>query len=75
VYRNRRRHDPSDLATARAIADSDDPIPVGLLYCNPNAICYEDVHRPAELRTPASVGAALNSALDAFTVWPVTERA
>jgi 2-oxoglutarate ferredoxin oxidoreductase subunit beta len=70
VYRNRRRHDPSDLAAARAIADSDDPIPVGLLYCNPNAICYEDVHRPAELRTPAGIGAALNAALDAFTVWP-----
>ena len=70
VYRNRLRHDPADLAGARAIASSDDPIPVGILYRNPDATCYEDLRRPDELRTPARVGAALNAALDAFTVWP-----
>ena len=74
VYRNRLRHDPTDLAQARAIASSDDPIPVGLLYRNPDAVCYEDLRRPEDLRTPARVGAALDAALDAFTVWPAGEE-
>jgi 2-oxoglutarate ferredoxin oxidoreductase subunit beta len=73
VYRNRRRHDPADLAQARAIASSDDPIPVGLLYRNPDAPCYEDLRRPDDLRPPARVGAALDAALDAFTVWPANQ--
>ena len=75
VYRNRRRHDPADLAAARALASSDDPLPVGLLYRNPDAPCYEDLRRPDELRTPARIAAALDAALDALTVWPSAEAA
>ena len=70
VYKNRRRHDPSDLGAARELASSIDPIPVGLLYRNPEAACYEDLRRPSDLRTPQQIGAALETALDAFTVWP-----
>ena len=44
--------------------------PVGLLYRNPEAPCYEDLRRPSEIRTPQQIGAALEAALDAFTVWP-----
>ena len=70
MYKNRLRHDPSDLAAARELASSIDPIPVGLLYRNPEAPCYEDLRRPSDLRTPQQIGAALETALDAFTVWP-----
>ena len=42
AYKNQLVHDPSDLDRAREIASSEDPIPVGILYRNPNVPCYEE---------------------------------
>jgi 2-oxoglutarate ferredoxin oxidoreductase subunit beta len=39
AYRNQRVHDPIDIDRAREIASLDDPIPVGILYRNPDAPC------------------------------------
>jgi 2-oxoglutarate/2-oxoacid ferredoxin oxidoreductase subunit beta len=76
VYTNQERHDPSDLDRARAIASGTEPIPVGVLYRNPDVPCYEDLRRSGELRTPQLVRRALESELDKFTIWPqqVEER-
>jgi 2-oxoglutarate ferredoxin oxidoreductase subunit beta len=70
VYRNQEHHDPSDLNRAREIATVTDPIPVGILYRNPDVPCYEDLRQSDELRTPAHIQAGLEAEFDKFTVWP-----
>jgi 2-oxoglutarate ferredoxin oxidoreductase subunit beta len=68
VYRRQVEHDPSDLAAARALAANMDPLPVGILYRNPDVPCYEDLRRPDMLRTPERIRAGLDAELDKFTV-------
>ena len=42
LFPNRREHDPADKTAAFAVADDISLIPVGLLYHDPDAPCYED---------------------------------
>ena len=74
VYRHQAEHDPSNLAAAREIASGLDPIPVGILYRNPEVPCYEDLRRTGLLRTPGLVKTGLEAELDKFTVWPAVVR-
>ena len=75
VYTNQRVHDPSDLDAARKVASSDEPIPVGILYRNPDVPCYEDLRRGTRLRTAEYIRAGLESEFDKFTVWPQSREA
>ncbi len=70
AYRNQLVHDPLEIDRAREIASMDDPIPVGILYRNPEAPCYEDLRHAGQLRSPAAIRAGLDRELDKFTVWP-----
>jgi 2-oxoglutarate ferredoxin oxidoreductase subunit beta len=70
VYTNQERHDPADLDRAREIASSLDPIPVGILYRNPEVPCYEDLRGTSLLRTPGLIRRGLEAEFDKFTVWP-----
>jgi 2-oxoglutarate ferredoxin oxidoreductase subunit beta len=70
IYRNQVEHDPSNIDRAREIASSEDPIPVGILYRNPEVPCYEDLRRAGMLRTAGSIRSTLESEFDKFTVWP-----
>ncbi len=70
VYKNQQTHDPSDLNRAREIASSTDPIPVGILYHNPEVPCYEDIRSGGPLRTTGLIEQVLNEEFDKFTVWP-----
>ena len=70
LYRNQLRHDPSDIDRAREIASSLDPVPVGILYRNPEIPCYDELRRAGTQRTPEMVRAGLESEFDKFTVWP-----
>jgi 2-oxoglutarate ferredoxin oxidoreductase subunit beta len=70
IYRNQLAHDPSDIDRAREIASQEDPIPVGILYRNPDVPCYEEIRNAGQLRTPEMIRAGLESELDKFTVWP-----
>jgi len=70
IYRNQREHDPRDLEHARAAATIEDPIPVGILYHNPDVPRYEELHHAASLRTSDYIRAGLEAELDRFTVWP-----
>jgi 2-oxoglutarate ferredoxin oxidoreductase subunit beta len=70
VYKNQERHDPGDLNRAREIASSIDPIPVGILYRNPDVPCYEDLRQSTQLRTTEFLKAGFEAELDKFTVWP-----
>jgi len=70
VYKNQQTHDPSDMNRAREIASSTDPIPVGILYHNPEVPCYEDIRSGGPLRTTGLIEQGLNAEFDKFTVWP-----
>ena len=70
VYKNQQEHDPSDLNRAREIASGIDPIPVGILYRNPEVPCYEELRASTLLRTPDLVRKGLEAEFDKFTVWP-----
>ncbi|MCR4283401.1 MAG: hypothetical protein NUV72_10290, partial [Bauldia sp.] len=70
VYKNQQEHDPANLNRAREIASSADPIPVGILYRNPEVPCYEDVRHAGQLRSTKLIKTGLERELDKFTVWP-----
>jgi len=70
LYRNQLRHDPSDIDRAREIASNLDPVPVGILYRNPEIPCYDELRRAGTQRTPEMVQVGLESEFDKFTVWP-----
>jgi len=70
IYHNQREHDPRDLAAARVVAASTDPIPVGILYHNPDVPCYEDLRHTGPVHSPDSVRAGLAAEFDKFTIWP-----
>ena len=61
---------PLDIHRAREIASSGDPIPVGILYRNPEVPCYEDTRHAGQLRTAGHVRRGLETELDKYTVWP-----
>jgi 2-oxoglutarate ferredoxin oxidoreductase subunit beta len=70
VYKNQERHDPSNINRAREIASDIDPIPVGILYRNPEVPCYEELRASAVLRTPDLVRTGLEKEFDKYTIWP-----
>ena len=70
VYKNQVVHDPLNIDRAREIASSTDPIPVGILYRNPDVPCYEDIRHAGALRTTELIQKGLNAELDKVTVWP-----
>ena len=70
TYRNQQEHDPSNIDRAREIASLEDPLPVGILYRNPQVPCYEDLRHPAQMRTPEYIRAGFEAELDKVTVWP-----
>ena len=70
IYRNQIVHDPADINRAREIASSEDPIPVGILYHNPQVPCYEDLRGAGMLRTTDTIRSSLEAEFDKFTVWP-----
>ena len=72
LYTTQTEHDPSDINRAREIAGSNDPIPVGILYRNPDVPCYEDLLRTGKLRTIDLIRSGLDAELDKHAVRPWT---
>jgi 2-oxoglutarate ferredoxin oxidoreductase subunit beta len=70
IYRNQEVHDPADRNRAREIATVHDPIPVGVLYRNPDITCYEDHQVPDRMNTAESVKRYLDTEFDKFTINP-----
>jgi 2-oxoglutarate ferredoxin oxidoreductase subunit beta len=70
IYRNQEVHDPSDRNRAREIASSHDPIPVGVLYRNPDIPCYEDLQVPDKINTSEGVADFLKTEFDKVTIDP-----
>ena len=70
VYKNQERHDPLNINRAREIASSQDPIPVGILYHNPEVPCYEELRNAGQQRSARYIKSGLDAELDKFTIWP-----
>ncbi len=70
VYRNQVEHDPADLIEARRIVATGERLPVGIIYRNADAPCYEDLRAPERLFTPDLIMQGLNEELDKFTIMP-----
>lgn len=68
IYSNQEVHDPSNRHRAREIASKNDPIPVGILYKNPDIPCYEDLQVPDKMNTSEGVASFLNSEFDKVTI-------
>ena len=64
VYKNQERHDPSNINRAREIASLQDPIPVGILYRNPDVPCYEELRNAGQQRSARYIKAGLDAELD-----------
>ncbi|MBD3648826.1 MAG: 2-oxoglutarate oxidoreductase [Pseudomonadales bacterium] len=68
MFENQVEHDPSDWASAMAIAGSRDKMPVGLLYHNPDAVRYDEISATGLNMTDEEKLQGLNEALDKFAV-------
>jgi len=75
IYKNQLQHDPSNIDRAREIASNSDPMPVGILYRNPEVPCYEDLRYSGQLRTNAYIKAGLEAEFDKFTIGGATKPA
>jgi 2-oxoglutarate ferredoxin oxidoreductase subunit beta len=71
IYRNQEVHDPADRNRAREMASVSDPIPVGILYRNPEMNCYEDDQVPDRMNTAGTVKRYLDQEFDKYTIDPV----
>jgi 2-oxoglutarate ferredoxin oxidoreductase subunit beta len=70
TYRNVETHDPSNRNRAREIASIGDPMPVGILYRNPEMPTYEDLRKPDRIYTPDIVKDVIEREFDKFTIRP-----
>jgi len=68
AFPNQAEHDPRDLPRAWNVAHDGESIPIGLVYHNPNAPCYEDFSSIGKNITPAEKLAGFESALDGVAV-------
>jgi 2-oxoglutarate ferredoxin oxidoreductase subunit beta len=67
-FPNRAEHDPSDLASALKIAADDSVLPLGILYRNPDAPCYNDMSSKGMDMSVQERLAGLNEAFDHFAI-------
>lgn len=75
IYRNQEVHDPADRNRAREMASVHDPIPVGIMYRNPDMPCYEDEQVPDQMNTAERVKNYLETEFDKFTIKPTGDDA
>ncbi|MCP4289913.1 MAG: 2-oxoglutarate oxidoreductase [Gammaproteobacteria bacterium] len=67
-FSNAIEHDPSNLSAARDLAEDVTRVPVGVLYQNPDALCYETLSSQGIEFTAKQRLAGINTALDRFTI-------
>ncbi|MBI4501503.1 MAG: 2-oxoglutarate oxidoreductase [Gemmatimonadetes bacterium] len=67
LYQRKTPHDPSDLDTARRLADDEGAFRLGLFYRNPTLPRYEETRRPTTIAADQRV-ALLNAELDRYAL-------
>ena len=68
LFPNHAEHDPSDLAAALTIASDTSVLPLGILYRNPDAPCYDDMSQVGLDMSVEQKLAGMNEALDHFAI-------
>ena len=68
LFPNCAEHDPSDIAAARALADDNEVLPLGILYHNPDAPRYDLMSAIGMDMGADEKLAGLNKALDGFAL-------
>ncbi|MCK5326717.1 MAG: hypothetical protein KAJ57_11935, partial [Woeseiaceae bacterium] len=68
LFPNHAEHDPSDLAAARALAEDDANLPLGILYQNPDAPRYDLMSSVGMEMSVDERLAGMNEALDHFAI-------
>ena len=68
IYTQTREHDPHNLAEAHEIAQQNDPLPLGLLYYNPNADHYDRFTQQGLIMSPEEKLEALEKEFDKYAV-------
>jgi 2-oxoglutarate ferredoxin oxidoreductase subunit beta len=68
LFPNRAEHDPSDIAAALAIASDNSVLPLGILYHDPDAPCYDSISSVGLDMSADEKLAGLNQALDHFAI-------
>ena len=68
LYQNREQHDPSDIHRAREIAETDNLVPIGILYKDENVPRYEQIVKPKQKPTWELREVLLNKAFDRFGI-------
>lgn len=74
-FKHREEHDPRDIDRARELANNRERVPLGILYRNPDVLCYEDVRAGVEHMSVADKISALEREFDKFTVQPAPQGA
>jgi 2-oxoglutarate ferredoxin oxidoreductase subunit beta len=68
LFPNRAEHDPSDIAAALAIASDNSVLPLGILYHDPDAPCYDSISSVGLDMSADEKLVGLNQALDHFAI-------
>ena len=68
MYKHQQEHDPSDIHAARSVAETDNRIPIGLLFADPSRPCYEDFTNVGLGMSPEEKLSAVNRELDRLGV-------
>ena len=68
LFPNHAEHDPSDIAAALTRAADDSVLPLGILYHNPDAPCYDQISSVGLEMSAGERLAGLNEALDHFAI-------
>lgn len=68
LFPTQKEHDPSDMSAAYDIAFQQWPVPIGIIYQNPDIPCYEDVSSQGSDMGMEEKLTAFNSVLDQFAV-------
>lgn len=67
-FKHQEEHDPGNLDRARELATGTDRVPVGILYRDPDVICYEDTRANPEHLSVKDKMAAVERELDKFAI-------
>jgi 2-oxoglutarate ferredoxin oxidoreductase subunit beta len=68
MYKNQQEHNPLDMDEAKRLAEQHDPLPFGLIYCNPDRPCYGDYTTRGLDMSVEDRLSALDKELDRFAV-------
>lgn len=68
TFPNQQAHDSRDMAAARQVAEQQEPLPIGVIYRNPDCPCYEDFTTAGLGMSAADKLAGMQRELDKFAV-------